>query len=506
MLQHHKYLVRIFAIPATILFYTAAISQNVGIGITAPTQRLHLYQPPGSSVSNVLYLQNASDFGRNVIRMQNSVGNPFNITKFALNEGVSIGGIEMGGGASVINDDNGPLLISNSNFAKSIYLAANGMVNLTVDGATGGLFVRPSKTYHFTAGAETDFGIRRDTLNELQSWLEMRDSSNYGNLAGFMSTNAGFDGYGPRIQFGNNSAQTSKLTFWTNSVSLRMLIHENGNVGIGMPNFDNPAAKLYVNGTFKMTDGTQGAGKVLTSNVAGLASWQSLTGTHDHFGETWTGNTAFSGLGIINSNTTSGSAAAIRGNANGGGSNTARGVEGNSNSTNGIGIFGSATATGSIAGAFGNSGVAGTADNGNGIFGASLSGPSVYGFKSVVGTNSVARFQNSNLSNTSPVVLIQNSATNPTALELNNGFIKVSGTNKTAFTVTATALNTSGNNTAIDYADPSPTDVIIVTHNWQGSYMGSIGVYFTIGTWRLFREDLSAMPVGEKFNVLVIKQ
>jgi hypothetical protein len=43
------------------------------------------------------------------------------------------------------------------------------------------------------------------------------------------------------------------------------------NVGIGT---NTPQAKLDVNGNVKITDGTQGAGKVLTSNVNGEASWQ----------------------------------------------------------------------------------------------------------------------------------------------------------------------------------------------------------------------------------------
>ncbi len=46
-----------------------------------------------------------------------------------------------------------------------------------------------------------------------------------------------------------------------------------GNVGIGIVNTD-PNAKLHVNGTLKIVDGTQGAGKILTSNATGLASWQ----------------------------------------------------------------------------------------------------------------------------------------------------------------------------------------------------------------------------------------
>lgn len=43
------------------------------------------------------------------------------------------------------------------------------------------------------------------------------------------------------------------------------------NVGIGT---STPNAKLDVNGTFKVTDGSQGAGKILTSDATGLASWQ----------------------------------------------------------------------------------------------------------------------------------------------------------------------------------------------------------------------------------------
>ena len=43
------------------------------------------------------------------------------------------------------------------------------------------------------------------------------------------------------------------------------------NAGI---NTSTPSANLHVNGTFKVTDGTQGDGKILTSDGTGLASWQ----------------------------------------------------------------------------------------------------------------------------------------------------------------------------------------------------------------------------------------
>mgnify|MGYP006910061808 CR=1 FL=1 len=52
-------------------------------------------------------------------------------------------------------------------------------------------------------------------------------------------------------------------------------IDSTGKIGIGTT---HPGAKLEVNGTVKITDGTQGSGKVLTSDADGLASWNSITG------------------------------------------------------------------------------------------------------------------------------------------------------------------------------------------------------------------------------------
>ncbi|MBK8290633.1 MAG: hypothetical protein IPK96_06430 [Flammeovirgaceae bacterium] len=53
------------------------------------------------------------------------------------------------------------------------------------------------------------------------------------------------------------------------------IFNNGGNVGIGVT---TPAAKLDIVGSIKITDGTQGVGKVLTSNASGLASWQTVGG------------------------------------------------------------------------------------------------------------------------------------------------------------------------------------------------------------------------------------
>ena len=61
----------------------------------------------------------------------------------------------------------------------------------------------------------------------------------------------------------------------TNTIVERMRIDHNGNVGIGAI---APTEKLEVQGSVKIVDGTQGAGKVLTSDATGKGSWQASSG------------------------------------------------------------------------------------------------------------------------------------------------------------------------------------------------------------------------------------
>ncbi|MBI2481956.1 MAG: hypothetical protein HYV76_00045 [Candidatus Vogelbacteria bacterium] len=76
-------------------------------------------------------------------------------------------------------------------------------------------------------------------------------------------------------------------------------INSAGNIGVGT-SVNNPSAKLDIGGNIRIADGTQGAGKVLTSNANGVASWQDPTGgglptgttdqTLRHNGTSWVAN------------------------------------------------------------------------------------------------------------------------------------------------------------------------------------------------------------------------
>ena len=60
-----------------------------------------------------------------------------------------------------------------------------------------------------------------------------------------------------------------------------LILNPDGNVGIGTT---GPGAKLEVSGQIKINGGSPGAGKVLTSDASGLASWQTPAGGGDNLG------------------------------------------------------------------------------------------------------------------------------------------------------------------------------------------------------------------------------
>jgi hypothetical protein len=86
------------------------------------------------------------------------------------------------------------------------------------------------------------------------------------------------------FQLGNGSSLSA--------TSNALTVLRNGNTGIGVL---APQAKLDVNGPVKITDGTQAVGKVLTSDAAGLASWQPLPSSTNYW--------SLNGANIYNNNT-----------------------------------------------------------------------------------------------------------------------------------------------------------------------------------------------------------
>jgi hypothetical protein len=266
---------------------------------------------------------------------------------------------------------------------------------------------------------------------------------------------------------------------------------------------------LSTSGPVMMNGIGEGNGKVLTSDASGNASWQNITGSHNHFGETWTGD-ALAGLIISNTRSTAGGFGLYG--YSGGPSGV--GVQGSSDNATGVGVLASVThGEASFPPHESNSALVGINTTGNGLYATSFTGYSIkavkQNFAPVSGT--VALFANYKTTGTEPVVFIQNLSTNPTALELNNGYLKVSGTNKTAFTVVATAGNSSGHILTLSYPNQAATDILLVTHNYNPpailtNYLSSpYSVYWNGTSWTIYLDDFAPI-LNKSFNVMVIKQ
>ena len=96
-------------------------------------------------------------------------------------------------------------------------------------------------------------------------WVQLLNDGTAWNVLGNIGTTAGTNFLG--------TTDLKDLVFKTNNTEW-MRILSNGNMGIGTT---SPGAKLEVQGQIKVVDGLQGVGKVLTSDAAGLASWQTPT-------------------------------------------------------------------------------------------------------------------------------------------------------------------------------------------------------------------------------------
>lgn len=142
--------------------------------------------------------------------------------------------------------------------AKSMYYNTVGDSNTAV-----GKYALSDNT---TGNNNTSIGT-----NSLYSGSTGNNNVALGYNAGFHdSTGSGnvFLGY----QAGYNETGSNKLYITNNSVSPPLIYGDfsTGNVGIGTI---TPGATLEVTGQIKITGGTPGSGKVLTSDAAGLATW-----------------------------------------------------------------------------------------------------------------------------------------------------------------------------------------------------------------------------------------
>jgi hypothetical protein len=255
---------------------------NVGIGTTTPSSRLHISTTGGNQEHLRMENLNPAAWGKFIFYNNNAV-DYHTFTKYGTGIGGNYGGLTGFPYASlmVFGSNTAPTMVANANnigfslnygsVAKLKYYAHHATGNVGIGGNA-----TPAANVHFNS---TDY--TGDTLK----------------ITNTTSGHTAADGLDIRMSALAASVinrENSTLAFGTNNVE-RARIDATGNMGIGTI---TPTAKLEVAGQVKITGGVPGAGKVLTSDAAGLATWQTPTG-----GGSYTAGTGINITGSTISNT-----------------------------------------------------------------------------------------------------------------------------------------------------------------------------------------------------------
>lgn len=114
----------------------------------------------------------------------------------------------------------------------------------------------------------------RATSGNLDHQIRWLDGN--GSPVGAITTNTVIQ-QTPLLVLGSNSGDIAFLTDNFNNNGEKMRLTQPGNLGIGTT---TPSARLHVAGSMRLENGTQAAGRVLTSDANGNASWANLPNTN----------------------------------------------------------------------------------------------------------------------------------------------------------------------------------------------------------------------------------
>ena len=79
--------------------------------------------------------------------------------------------------------------------------------------------------------------------------------------------------------------------------------------------------------------------------------------------------------------------------------------------------------------------------------------------------------------------------------------------NRNVFVHTTTKNNTSGHITTLDHrlTNNQGNAIVLITQHFGKYNLSQVGVWLSGGKWKLYNEDRKPMPIGTKFNILVLK-
>ena len=279
---------------------------SVGIGTASPAYRLVVSSAAGEA-GNMLVVSTGTS---NVIRMTGA-GEVYANKFFGDGSGLTgISGDNLGNhtatqalnmaAKAVINVSsltvNAPtsipdaLWVSTSSVSPHLYVSTGGRVGIGTAAPASALHIVSGSVQlddgdgdgiKFAGGARVGMDNNGQNLTLETGPTNLRIMNNAATDTILYVTNSGKVGigeYSPVAKLEvleNNTAQQYSVKVGTNSTAYHLVVSTAGKVGIGTA---SPGARLEVAGQVKITGGTPGSGKVLTSDADGLATWGTASG------------------------------------------------------------------------------------------------------------------------------------------------------------------------------------------------------------------------------------
>ena len=273
--------------------YTLIALVIFSLGAFAQVPQKMSYQAVVRNASNTLIVNTGVGMRISILQGSSTGSSVYVETQTPTTNANGLVSIEIGGG-SVVSGTFSSINWSTGNYYIKTEVDPTGGTSYTITGASQLLSV-PYAMYAGNAGGGLNNGSAAGVTAFWNGTTWVTNNTNFynnGTSIGIGTTNptSQLDIVDPtmsrsRYRYGNEPSGltignwlseayvynelNTDLVFGTNNIA-RVRIKNNGNVGIGN---NNPTAKLDVAGTIKIADGTQGAGKVLTSDANGLANW-----------------------------------------------------------------------------------------------------------------------------------------------------------------------------------------------------------------------------------------
>jgi len=238
---------------------------EVGIGTNAPSNKLHVagtfrsdeqLHVGMSSLLNTwyrgaFYNPNPGQGSALSLFTADAGNTPFDGGQISLSDGVNPN-------VEIANREAGGIAFMTNGYSEKMRLDVNGNLGIGTTAPTGNLHIETPNSVGYAGAIKL---IAPNLAGASQTVIMQGKDNGTANQAEY------------RFEYVAPNSPLNAHAFGFSNIQPFVFFNAAENVGIGV---SNPAAKLDVNGQVKISGGSPGVGKVLTSDATGLATWTTL--------------------------------------------------------------------------------------------------------------------------------------------------------------------------------------------------------------------------------------